>query len=120
MQNFLFADAISATLRNELLDYDIYKEENPEAVADTNRWLLPHALLMEVSSHTPWTPEERLKTREEVKRRNPDCKIVFVVDENAMKQTAEEVRRAKKEGLIDQFIYGSISASYLVAIMDTL
>ena len=26
----------------------------------------------------------------------------------------------KKDGLIDQFIYGSISANYLVALMDTL
>lgn len=34
--------------------------------------------------------------------------------------TARQVRQAKKEGLIDQFIYASISASYLVALMDTL
>ena len=26
----------------------------------------------------------------------------------------------KKDGLIDQFIYGSISPAYLVALMDTL
>lgn len=34
--------------------------------------------------------------------------------------TARQVRQAKKEGLIDQFIYASVSASYLVALMDTL
>ena len=32
----------------------------------------------------------------------------------------EQVREAKKQGLIDQFIYGSISATYLAALMDTL
>lgn len=35
-------------------------------------------------------------------------------------ETARQVRQAKKEGLIDQFIYASVSASYLVALMDTL
>ena len=34
--------------------------------------------------------------------------------------TARQVRQAKKEGLIDQFIYASVSANYLVALMDTL
>ena len=51
---------------------------------------------------------------------NPDCKIVFVVDENSEPEVADRVRQAKKDGLIDQFIYGSISASYLVALVDTL
>ena len=51
---------------------------------------------------------------------NPDCKIVLVVDENSEKEVAKEVRKAKKAGRIDQFIYGSISANYLVALMDTL
>ena len=61
-----------------------------------------------------------LKIRDAIKEVNPDCKIVLVVDENSEKKVAEEVRRAKKAGRIDQFIYGSISASYLVALMDTL
>ena len=55
-----------------------------------------------------------------MKRDTPDCKIVLVVDENSEKKLAEQVRQAKKDGLIDQFIYGSISANYLVALMDTL
>ena len=43
-----------------------------------------------------------------------------MVDENSEAEVAEQVRRAKKDGRIDQFIYGSISAAYLVALMDTL
>ena len=42
------------------------------------------------------------------------------MDENSEKELAKQVRRAKKEGLIDQFIYGSTSASFLVAMMDAL
>lgn len=55
-----------------------------------------------------------------VKKQNPNCKIVLLVDENSDKEIANEVRQAKKDGLIDQFIYGSTSASYLVAMMDAL
>ena len=36
------------------------------------------------------------------------------------KEAARKVKQAKKEGLIDQFIYGSISASYLADIVDSL
>ena len=42
------------------------------------------------------------------------------LDENAEKELAKEVRQAKKDGLIDQFIYGSISATYLADIVDSL
>jgi hypothetical protein len=43
-----------------------------------------------------------------------------MVDENSMPKVAEDVKQAKRDGLIDQFIYGSTSASYLVALMDAL
>ena len=51
---------------------------------------------------------------------NPYCKFVLEVDETSEPQIAEQVCQAKKDGLIDQFIYGSISANYFVALMDTL
>ena len=46
--------------------------------------------------------------------------MVLVVDENSEKEAADRVRQAKKDGLIDQFIYGSTSPAYLVALTDTL
>ena len=76
--------------------------------------------MLEVTRYPSYTVEERLKLRDRVKAANPDCKIVFVVDENSEPEVADRVRKAKKDGLIDQFIYGSISASYLVALVDTL
>ena len=64
--------------------------------------------------------EERLKIRNAVKNVHPDCKVVLVVDENSEKEASDRVRQTKKDGLIDQFIYGSTSASFLVALMDAL
>jgi phage FluMu protein Com len=61
-----------------------------------------------------------MKIRDQVKEKCPDCKIVLIVDENAEREVANQVKQSKKDGLIDQFIYGSISASYLADIVDTL
>lgn len=64
--------------------------------------------------------EERLKIRNAVKNVHSDCKVVLVVDENSEKEASDRVRQTKKDGLIDQFIYGSTSPAYLDALMDTL
>ena len=37
-----------------------------------------------------------------------------------LKDEIERVRQAKKDGLIDNFIYASVSPSYLAAVLDTL
>ena len=120
MQNFLFCNAIADTLRisgNELEPYTI---DSPDKVVDECKWIAPYALLMEVTGYTPWLLAERMKIRDAVRELNPECKIVLIVDENAEKAIAKQVKQAKKDGLIDQFIYGSISASYLADIVDSL
>ena len=120
MQNSLFCNAISETLRisgNELSPYSV---DSPDNVLDECKWLVPYALLMEVTGYTPWKLCERMKIISSVRLQMPECKIVLSVDENAEKELAKEVRQAKKDGLIDQFIYGSISATYLADIVDSL
>lgn len=120
MQNVLFCDAIADTLRRSANDLDPYTVDSPERIVDACKWLTPYALLMEVTGYTPWLLTERMKIRDQVKEKCPDCKIVLIVDENAEREVANQVKQSKKDGLIDQFIYGSISASYLADIVDTL
>ena len=120
MQSSLFCHAISETLRRSGNELDPYTVDSPDRVVEECRWIAPFALLMEVTGYTPWKLEERMKIRETVKQQNPECKIVLIVDENTEKEAARKVKQAKKEGLIDQFIYGSISASYLADIVDSL
>ena len=120
MQNYLFADAIALALKNADSDFDVRRSENPENTVDLCRLSMPYALLMEVTGSTPWRLEDRLRIRNEVKRQTPYCKIVLIVDENAEKPLARRVLQAKKDGLIDNFIFGSISAEYLTAVIDTL
>ena len=120
MQNALFCNAISETLRRSGNELDPYTVESPDQVVDDCKWVVPYALLMEITGHTPWTLCQRMKIRDAVKEIQPACKIVLIVDENAEKEAARQVKQAKKDGLIDQFIYGSISASYLADIVDSL
>lgn len=120
MQNVLFGDAISETLRRSGNELDPYTVDTPDKVLDDCKWIAPHALLMEVTGYIPWGLEGRMKLRDAVKSLYPDCKIVFLVDENAEMDTAKKVKQIKKDGLIDQFIYGSISAAYLADIVDSL
>lgn len=120
MQNSLFCNAIADTLSRSGNELEPYTIDSPDKVVDECKWIAPYALLMEVTGYTPWLLSERLKIRDAVRKLNPDCKIVFIVDENAEKAIAKQVKQAKKDGLIDQFIYGSISASYLADIVDSL
>lgn len=120
MQNTLFCNAISDTLRRSGNELDTYSVDSPDRVIEESKWIAPYAVLLEVTGYTPWKLEERMKIRDAVKEKNPECKIVLVVDENAEKDVAKRVKQAKKDGIIDQFIYGSISASYLADIMDSL
>jgi len=120
MQNVLFADAVAEALRNFDSDLEPVMSESPDKTLSLCDAVLANVLIMEVTVYTSWTLEERLKSRNALKKSQPECKIVLVVDENTEKKLADRVRQAKKDGLVDNFIYGSVSSSYLSAVIDAL
>lgn len=120
MQNALFSDAISVALKGFSSDFHVYQSENPRKTTQLCAYTQADILLMEVTAHAPWRLEDRMLLRREVKAQRSDCKIVLVVDENTDAKLADRVRQAKKDGVIDQFLYGSVSAAYLSAVIDTL
>ncbi|MGM9681706.1 MAG: hypothetical protein ACI3XR_09400 [Eubacteriales bacterium] len=120
MQNTLFADAISTALKNFDSNFIVYQSEKPEKTTELCTFAQADILIMEVTAYIPWKLDERMKIRSDVKTVNPNCKVVLVVDENTDQKLADKVRQAKKDGLIDNFIYGSVSATYLSAVIDAL
>ena len=110
MQNALFTDAIAAALRNFDSDFEVFESELPQKTAELCGDVRADVLIAEVTSCT----------RSELKKICRRCKIVLTVDENNEKNAADRVRRAKKDGLIDGFLYGSVSSAYLAAFIDTL
>ena len=113
MQNFLFADSIAAAFKNSNYDIDVVRAETPQDTVELCRVYKPFVLVMEVTAYTPWLLSERLKLRDEVKTTCPDCKIALIVDSNTERQAAKDIRDAKKNGIIDQFFYGSMTSEYL-------
>lgn len=120
MQCAMFANAISQALERSDPDFNVLRAEAPEKTAALCRSSLAYALNMEVTGYPPWRLEERLRLRNEVKRQRPDCKILLLVDENTDRALAFRVLQAKKDGRIDNFIYASVSPTYLAAVLDTL
>ena len=114
LQNYLFADSIAVAFRNLNYDIDVVRAETPQDTVELCRVYKPFVLVMEVTAYTPWLLSERMKLRDEVKATCPDCKIALIVDSNTEKQAAKDIRDAKKNGIIDQFFYGSMSAEYLM------
>lgn len=114
MQNFLFADAVATAFRNSDYDIDVVRAESPKDTVEICRLYKPFLLVMEVTGYTPWQLCERLKLRDAVKAVCPECKVALIVDSNTEKQAAKNIRDAKKDGLIDQFFYGSMPAEYLM------
>lgn len=96
MQNALFTDAIAAALRNFDSDFEVFESELPQKTAELCGDVRADVLIAEVTSCTPWTFEDRMKTRSELKKICRRCKIVLTVDENNEKNAADRVRRAQK------------------------
>lgn len=120
MQCNMFAEAISQALTRSDPDFVVCRAESPSDTVKLCRSMAAYAVIMEVTGYTPWRLGERLALRDEVKRQIPLCKVVLLVDEKADATLATAVRQAKKDGLVDNFIYGSVSPDYLAAVMDTL
>ena len=114
MQNYLFADSVAAAFKNSDYDIDVVRAESPMYTVELCRLYKPFVLIMEVTGYTPWLLCERMKLRDKVKTVCPECKIALIVDSNSEKQAARDIRDAKKNGLIDQFFYGSMTAEYLM------
>lgn len=71
MQNALFTDAIAAALRNFDSDFEVFESELPQKTAELCGDVRADVLIAEVTSCTPWTFEDRMKTRSELKKNLP-------------------------------------------------
>ena len=120
MQNALFADAIATALQRFDSDFEVCQSDSPDKTTDLCVFTEANVLIMEVTAYTPWMLEERLAIRDKVKKIDPDCKIVILVDDQADNELAEKVKSAKRDGLIDAFLFGTVTEQYMAAVMDSL
>lgn len=74
-------------------------------------------LLMEAAFHIGSTMDDCLKEAKQLRRLRPECKMILLCDENSAPEVARRIALAKKDGLIDDFVYSSVSESYLTAML---
>jgi len=120
MQGGLFAEAVMQALTASEPDYVVYRSPRPEETVALCRACRANVLVMEVIRQGVWKLDRRLRIRDDVKALGWDCKTLLLVDEKADKMLAADVRQAVKDGLVDNFIYASVSPTYLAGVIDTL
>lgn len=118
MQSHVMSDAIKMALNNNT-DFSVTVIDSTDEIAKKCYLLAANLVIMEVTEYPPCMINERLLVRNEIKQRSPNCKIVLLVDENAEEKVIDQVKQAKIDGIIDQLIYGSVSAKYLIALLET-
>ena len=120
MKNGLLAEAVTQSLSGCDMDFLIYRSPKPEETLALCRTCRANVLVMEVIRQGLWKLSERLRLCSAVRRLGWACKVLLLVDENADELLASEVRQAVKDQLVDNFIYASVSPTYLAGVIDTL
>ena len=122
MQSELFAEAITKVLTDSNLDFLVYRSAKPEETISLCRTCRANVLVMEVVRQGVWQLGERIKILNKMRSSESalSCKILLLVDEKADEMLAADVRQAVKDQLADNFIYASVSPTYLAGVIDTL
>ena len=120
MKGGLLSEAVMQSLSGCDPDFLIYRSSKPEETLALCRTCHANVLVMEVIRQGIWKLSERLRLCSAVKNLGWDCKVLLLVDENADEQLAAEVRQTVKDQLADDFIYASVSPTYLAGVIDIL
>lgn len=107
-------------LMQKLDDCQIIISSSPDETAEWCKTHSPDVLLMEVKAYSPWMFGERIKIRDRVKKDTPSCRIILFVDDESDSELTAKVQQAKREGLIDAFLFGSVSENYFASVVDSV
>ncbi len=122
MQSELFAEAITKVLTDSHLAFLVYRSAKPEETVSLCRTCHANVLVMEVTRHGVRQLDERIKLLDRIRSNEggTSCKTLLLVDEKADELLAADVRQAVKDHLADNFIYESVSPTYLAGVIDAL
>ena len=121
IRNNLVCEALTRSLEEsgEFRPYKLlFSRENE--VLRVCKALSPDILLLEVAFGRRTDLKTRLAEASEVRQNSPNCKIIFLCDENSSPELANQVVQAKRDGQIDEFFYASVGSRYLVAALTAI
>ena len=120
IQSAIHAHNMERMLMQELEDCQVVVSDSPEFTAEWCGLHKPDVLLMEVKAYSPWLFPERMEITKKVRKSNPECRIVLFVNDENDAEISENVRRAKRDGFIDAFLFGSVSENYFASVIDSV
>lgn len=119
-QSDIHVHTMERMLMQKLDDCHVVISESPDATAEWCKTHRPDVLLMEVKAYSPWMFKERMAIRDKVKRNTESCRVILFVDDDTDEDLTEKVRQAKREGLIEAFLFGSVSENYFASVIDSV
>ena len=120
MKGGLLAEAVVQSLSGCDMDFLVYRSSKPEETLALCRTCRANVLVMEVIRQGIWKLSERLRLCSAVRQFGWACKVLLLVDETTDELLASEVRQTVKDQLADDFIYASVSPTYLAGVIDIL
>ena len=119
IHNSLMAASIAHALRHDggFLVTDL---RSAEEIALECVQLEADILLMEATYGIGTTLEDCLRQAEILRGLRPQCKVILLCDENSVPEIARQVALAKRDGHITDFIYSSVSETYLTALLSAM
>ena len=121
IQNGLLAEGLTEMLRQsgEFETYRVAVDQKKRTVPACMA-CNPDLVLMEVSQADGSTMPERMAEVAQLRLIVPNCRIVFLCDENISPDIARNVVAIKKNREIDAFYYSSVTGKYLIAALYAL
>lgn len=120
LQSNIHAHNMERMLMQELDDCQVVISESPDSTAEWCKTHKPDVLLMDVKAFSPWMIDQRMAIRDKVKRSTENCRIILFVDDESNPDLINKVRQAKRERLIDAFLFGSVSENYFTSVIDSI
>ncbi|NLY09484.1 MAG: hypothetical protein GXZ11_06255 [Tissierellia bacterium] len=93
--------------------------ENNEIIPDFCEEENVNVVLLEVRHQPPWDIERCLLLQSEIREKSPSTKTVFLCD-SKNGNLGKQVMLAKREKLIDDFLYADTGYDYLCATLESL
>ena len=121
IRNNLVCEALTRSLAEsgEFRPYKLLFSRENEVLRECKA-ISPEILLLEVAFGRKTDLKTRLAEASEVRQSLPNCKIIFLCDENSSPELANQVVQAKRDGQIDAFFYASVGSRYLVAALTAI
>ena len=121
IRNNLVCEALTRSLEEsgEFRPYKLLFSRENEVLRECKA-LSPDILLLEVAFGRRTDLKTRLAEASEVRQNSPNCKIIFLCDENSSPELANQVVQAQRDGRIDEFFYASVGSRYLVAALTAI